>query len=397
MSGGPWKPPRPSPCPASGRRRRSRWRARPTRRGAARAVRLRAASGPGQREAVEAALAGRDVLVVMPTGSGKSLCYQLPALMRTDLTLVVSPLVSLMQDQVEALERVAPGRVALVNAQQDAAANRARGRAGGAPATCGCSTSRPSGSPRRASSSASARRRDRPVRGRRGALRLAVGARLPARLLPARRRGALARRARRSSPRRRRRRRRWRRTSWRGSGCATRCAWRRGSTGRTSRSRSSRARPRRPAHRGIAAALAEPGRAAGDRLRGHARGVRPARRRGWARELGVRGGRLPRRACRASARAEAQRRFMAGEVAGRGGHQRVRHGRRQGRRADGLPRDASRARSRPTTRRPAAPGATASPPAACCSPPARDKGLHVFFIERSTVDEDGDRRRSPRG
>jgi ATP-dependent DNA helicase RecQ len=80
---------------------------------------------PGQREAVEAAVAGRDVLVVMPTGSGKSLCYQLPALMRADLTLVVSPLVSLMHDQVEALERVAPGKVALVNAQQDASANRA--------------------------------------------------------------------------------------------------------------------------------------------------------------------------------------------------------------------------------------------------------------------------------
>jgi ATP-dependent DNA helicase RecQ len=80
---------------------------------------------PGQRAAVEAAVAGRDVLVVMPTGSGKSLCYQLPALMRADLALVVSPLVSLMQDQVEAVERVAPGRVALVNGQQDAAANRA--------------------------------------------------------------------------------------------------------------------------------------------------------------------------------------------------------------------------------------------------------------------------------
>ncbi|MDA0164622.1 RecQ family ATP-dependent DNA helicase [Solirubrobacter ginsenosidimutans] len=79
---------------------------------------------PGQREAVEAARNGRDVLVVMPTGSGKSLCYQLPALMRTDLTLVVSPLVSLMQDQVEALERIAPGRVALVNAQQDSRTNR---------------------------------------------------------------------------------------------------------------------------------------------------------------------------------------------------------------------------------------------------------------------------------
>ena len=80
---------------------------------------------PGQREAVDAAVAGRDVLVVMPTGSGKSLCYQLPALMRADLTVVVSPLVSLMQDQVQALERIAPGKVALINAQQDAAANRA--------------------------------------------------------------------------------------------------------------------------------------------------------------------------------------------------------------------------------------------------------------------------------
>jgi ATP-dependent DNA helicase RecQ len=79
---------------------------------------------PGQEEAVAAALADRDLLVVMPTGAGKSLCYQLPALLRDDLTIVVSPLVSLMQDQVEALERVAPGRAALVNSQRDAAANR---------------------------------------------------------------------------------------------------------------------------------------------------------------------------------------------------------------------------------------------------------------------------------
>ena len=80
---------------------------------------------PGQAEAVQAALDGRDALVVMPTGAGKSLCYQLPALMRDDLTLVVSPLVSLMQDQVEALERLAPGSVALVNSQRDPATNRA--------------------------------------------------------------------------------------------------------------------------------------------------------------------------------------------------------------------------------------------------------------------------------
>src|SRR3954454_9098565 len=79
---------------------------------------------PGQREACEAALADRDVLVVMPTGSGKSLCYQLPALLRDDLTVVVSPLVALMQDQVEGLvERGLGDRVRLVNAQQDPAVN----------------------------------------------------------------------------------------------------------------------------------------------------------------------------------------------------------------------------------------------------------------------------------
>ena len=79
---------------------------------------------PGQREACEAALADRDVMVVMPTGSGKSLCYQLPALLRDDLTVVVSPLVALMQDQVEALGARGLGdRVALVNAQQSRTAN----------------------------------------------------------------------------------------------------------------------------------------------------------------------------------------------------------------------------------------------------------------------------------
>ena len=79
---------------------------------------------PGQEQACAAALAGRDVLVVMPTGSGKSLCYQLPALLRDDLTIVVSPLVALMQDQVDALAARGLGdRVALINAQQDGAAN----------------------------------------------------------------------------------------------------------------------------------------------------------------------------------------------------------------------------------------------------------------------------------
>ncbi len=58
---------------------------------------------PLQREAIDAALAGRDSLVVLPTGGGKSLCYQLPPLINGKLTVVVSPLIALMQDQVDGL------------------------------------------------------------------------------------------------------------------------------------------------------------------------------------------------------------------------------------------------------------------------------------------------------
>lgn len=59
---------------------------------------------PGQRQVVEDVLSNRDGLVVMPTGGGKSLCYQLPALLKLGVTIVVSPLIALMQDQVEALQ-----------------------------------------------------------------------------------------------------------------------------------------------------------------------------------------------------------------------------------------------------------------------------------------------------
>ena len=58
---------------------------------------------PGQEAVINAILEGRDILAVMPTGAGKSLCYQVPAMLLSGITLVISPLISLMQDQVKAL------------------------------------------------------------------------------------------------------------------------------------------------------------------------------------------------------------------------------------------------------------------------------------------------------
>ena len=64
-----------------------------------------AAFRPGQREAIETLLDVGRLLLVAPTGGGKSLCYQLPACLLPGTTLVVSPLIALMQDQVASLER----------------------------------------------------------------------------------------------------------------------------------------------------------------------------------------------------------------------------------------------------------------------------------------------------
>jgi ATP-dependent DNA helicase RecQ len=82
----------------------------------------------GQRQVIARVLAGRDTLAVMPTGAGKSLCYQLPALHLEGITLVVSPLISLMKDQADKLERAGVAVVQLNSAlprrEQEAAMER---------------------------------------------------------------------------------------------------------------------------------------------------------------------------------------------------------------------------------------------------------------------------------
>jgi ATP-dependent DNA helicase RecQ len=73
----------------------------------------------GQEDAIEAVLAGEDVLAVMPTGAGKSLLYQLPAVLRPGLVIVISPLIALMRDQVERLQRQGIAAAALSSANTD--------------------------------------------------------------------------------------------------------------------------------------------------------------------------------------------------------------------------------------------------------------------------------------
>ncbi|MBR3369314.1 MAG: DNA helicase RecQ [Rhodobacteraceae bacterium] len=75
---------------------------------------------PGQAEIVDAVRQGQDTLAIMPTGGGKSLCYQLPALCRDGLTLVISPLIALMRDQVRGLQEVGVAAGALTSGNTDA-------------------------------------------------------------------------------------------------------------------------------------------------------------------------------------------------------------------------------------------------------------------------------------
>ena len=135
---------------------------------------------PGQEAVVDRLLAGHNVLTVMPTGSGKSLCFQLPALVLGGLTVVVSPLVALMQDQVAAL-RLAGVAAGAINSARSACRQRGHLATGGgeraSPALHGTGASDDAahaGGPRQAAGA--------PPGGRRGALHLPVGALLSPRV-----------------------------------------------------------------------------------------------------------------------------------------------------------------------------------------------------------------------
>ena len=80
---------------------------------------------PGQRELVETVLGGRDALGILPTGGGKSLTYQLPATLLDGLTVVVSPLIALMKDQVDAFNRRGVGRAVAIHSNLAPGAARA--------------------------------------------------------------------------------------------------------------------------------------------------------------------------------------------------------------------------------------------------------------------------------
>ena len=139
---------------------------------------------PGQERVVRAAIEGRDTLVIMPTGSGKSLCFQLPALALEGTTVVVSPLIALMKDQADAL--------------RERGIRSSRSTARSRPPSCEADEAIARGrkefvytTPERLANpefrDLLRRTQDRPVRRRRGPLRQPVGPRLPARVPGARR------------------------------------------------------------------------------------------------------------------------------------------------------------------------------------------------------------------
>ena len=110
---------------------------------------------PGQEAVVRAAVEGRDTLALMPTGSGKSLTYQLAAMLRPTPTLVLSPLIALMKDQVDKLPPEVAAQSTLINSSLDPDEAAARLRGVVRRPLPDCSTSHRSGSARGTSSTRS--------------------------------------------------------------------------------------------------------------------------------------------------------------------------------------------------------------------------------------------------
>ena len=137
---------------------------------------------PGQREAVERLLRVGRLLLVAPTGGGKSLIYQLPAVLLDGTTLVVSPLISLMQDQVRALEARGIAATYLASTLDPARDATPPRTARGGPSEHRVRRPRATGPPRIPGGPPTAR--VSAGRGRRGPLHQRVGARLPARVPP---------------------------------------------------------------------------------------------------------------------------------------------------------------------------------------------------------------------
>src|ERR687885_1619666 len=81
---------------------------------------------PGQEEVVRSVLAGDDVLAIMPTGAGKSLCYQLPAMLLPGCTLIISPLLALMKDQLDSLPAPVYERTVVINSSLEPSEVRER-------------------------------------------------------------------------------------------------------------------------------------------------------------------------------------------------------------------------------------------------------------------------------